>query len=120
MLRGLLVLLNMTGVPRLVFRLILDRRVPVRLKLIPAAAVAYLILPFDFVPDILPVLGRIDDLLVILISLALFLGMAPKDIVLEHSRNRRTVGSSQDRPSQPDKPVIEGKYHIVEDDEPKS
>ena len=120
MLRGLLVLLNMTGVPRLVFRLILDRRVPMRLKLIPAAAVAYLILPFDFVPDILPVLGRIDDLLIILISLALFLGMAPKDIVLEHSRNRRTVEPSQDRPSQPDKPVIEGEYHIVEDEEPKS
>ena len=120
MLRGLLVLLNMTGVPRLVFRLVLDGRVPIRLKLILAAAVAYLILPFDFVPDILPALGRIDDLLVLLISLALFLGMAPKDILLEHSRNRRTVGPSQDRPSRADKPVIDGKYHIVEDDETKS
>ena len=72
----------MTGVPRLVFRLLLDGRVPLRLKLILPAALAYLISPFDVLPDlIVPGLGHVDDLLVILAALGLFLGMAPREVV---------------------------------------
>ena len=44
MLRGLFYLLSMTGIPRLIFRLMLDRRVPLRLKLLLPAAIAYIIL----------------------------------------------------------------------------
>lgn len=114
MLRGLLLLLNMTGVPRLVMRLMVDRRVPLRLKLILPAALVYLISPLDLVPSILP---GIDDVLVIIISLVMFLGMAPRDVVLEHLRNGR---QPPDRPSdgpKSDGTVIEGKYRYVDDGE---
>ena len=113
MLRGLLTLLNMTGVPRLVFRLMLDRRVPLGLKLILPAAVIYLILPLDIVPDILPAFGRIDDVLVILIALVMFLGMAPKEVLSEHLRG----APANDVPRDSDGKVIEGEYHRVEDDD---
>ena len=111
--RGIILLLQMTGVPRLIFRLMLDRRGPARLKLILPTALVYLLSPIDVVPDILPVLGRLDDVLVLLISLVAFLGMAPRDVVASH------LGSvkAQERDSRPNKNVIEGKYHFVDDEE---
>ena len=114
MLRGVLALLNMTGVPRLVYRLMMDRRVPLRTKLILPAALAYLISPFDLIHDIVPILGRIDDVLVLILSLAFFLGTAPRDIVMEHVRGRRSGDSSSSDEKR--KPVIEGEYHVVDVD----
>ncbi len=115
MLRGLLLLIRMTGLPRLIFGLVLDRRVPLRLKLILVAAIAYIALPFDLVPDIVPVLGRIDDVLALLVSLALFLAMAPREVVTEHLRGGRNPAPEPE--SQPKKPIIDGEYHIVDDDQ---
>ncbi len=115
MLRGVLALLNMTGVPRLVYRLMMDRRVPLRVKLILPAALAYLISPFDVVHDIVPILGRIDDVLVLILSLAFFLGTAPRDIVMEHARGRRS-GDDASGSDEKRKPVIEGEYHVVDVD----
>ena len=114
--RGLLLLLNMTGVPRLVFRLVLDRRVPLWLKLVLPAALVYLAVPIDVLPDIIPVAGRIDDVLVIVGALVVFLGMAPRDVVMEHIRSARTgTGPEPDRKS--DENVIEGTYRLVDEDE---
>ena len=110
-------ILNMTGIPRLVFRLVLDPRVPLRTKLILPAAIAYLILPFDFFPDfIVPRLGHVDDVLVLLISVVLFLILAPKEVVYEHLRSGRPGGKKPgDDPADP--PVIEGSYKILDEDE---
>ncbi len=99
----------------MLFRLMLDRRVPVRLKLIPIAALAYLVLPHDIIPDIVPALGRIDDVAVILLSVLLFLGMAPKDVVSDNIRGRRGKGG-RDGP-EGDKPVVDGKYRVISDEE---
>ena len=115
MIRGLLMLLNFTGVPRLVTRLLLDRRMPLRLKLILPATLIYLVAPFDIVPDMFPVLGRIDDVLVILIALALFLGMAPRDLVMEHMRSIRPNSKPENPRTRPGQTVIDGSYRIVED-----
>ena len=117
MLRGVLYLLNMTGVPRLVFRLMMDRRVPLRVKLILPAALVYLISPFDAVHDIVPIFGRIDDVLVVIFSLVFFLGTAPREIVMEHIRGPRSgdTGSGSDKKKRGS--VIEGEYQVLDDDE---
>ena len=110
-------LLNMTGVPRLVFRLMLDRRGPIRTKLILPAAIVYLILPLDIIPDILPALGRIDDILVIAVSLAMFLSMAPKDVVLGHlGRPGNGLANRRDETQCRKSTIIEGSYRIEDDD----
>ena len=105
-------LLQVTGVPRLVTRLMMDRRVPLRHKLILPAALVYLILPIDIVPDIVPVLGRIDDVVVLLGSLVFFLGTAPKGLVSEHLGRGRAQGRSER-----DGNVIDGSYRIVDEDD---
>ena len=111
----------MAGLPRLVMGLMLDRRVPLRLKLLLPAAIVYLVSPIDLIPDlILPVLGRVDDVIVIAVALAVFLAMAPRDVVLEHVRRRKTgqaKDGSGDDSGRPRKPVIEGTYRIEDDEQ---
>jgi uncharacterized membrane protein YkvA (DUF1232 family) len=53
----------------LVSRLVRDRRVPRRRKLLLLALGAYLVLPFDVVPDFIPIAGQLDD--AILVALVL-------------------------------------------------
>jgi hypothetical protein len=56
-----------TKTPRIVLvsRLLRDERVPRRRKLLLVALVGYLALPFDLVPDFIPVAGQLDDVLVV-------------------------------------------------------
>ena len=56
--------------------LFFDKKVPWTYKIIPVASIVYLIFPFDFVNDYLPVLGQLDDLTVIGGSLAIFSKLA--------------------------------------------
>lgn len=64
------------------FRLLLsDRRVPRRVKLLPFLLVTYLVLPIDIIPDFIPVLGYLDDVAVILITLALVIRWTPQEVV---------------------------------------
>ena len=115
MVRLALMLLNMTGIPRLMFRLMLDRRVPLRTKLIPVVALIYLVSPFDIVHDMIPVLGRIDDLLAIVLGVLVFLVAAPEDVLMEHVRGGRSNSEGRDGPTDSDGAVIDGKYRYVEE-----
>jgi uncharacterized membrane protein YkvA (DUF1232 family) len=72
---------------RVAWRLFRDERVPLWTKAIPVLAVIYLISPLDFLPDIVPVLGQLDDLTVILLGLQLFERMAPEWVVREHQND---------------------------------
>lgn len=70
---------------RLYWRLLGDRRVSLIAKAILMAGIAYLIMPFDILPDwVPPVLGEIDDIAVIAIALKLFITLCPKHVVREH------------------------------------
>ena len=62
-------------------RLMADRRVPRRHKLALALLVAYLAMPFDLVPDFIPVAGQLDDVIVAALVLRL---LARRDLVTEH------------------------------------
>jgi uncharacterized membrane protein YkvA (DUF1232 family) len=72
---------------KLFSRLVKDSRVDLRPKLVLAGVLAYLILPTDLIPDFLPVLGQVDDLVVIFLGLKLFIRLCPKDVVQEHVRS---------------------------------
>jgi len=50
------------GTLRAAVRYLLDRRAPLAGKLVLLGAVAYIVLPIDLVPDVVPVVGWLDDL----------------------------------------------------------
>ena len=68
----------------LLARLARDPRVPRRRKLLLLALVAYLALPFDLVPDFIPVAGQLDDVLVVAFVLRRFLRSGGEPLVREH------------------------------------
>ena len=65
-------------------RLLRDSRVPRRHKLLLVGLLAYLALPFDLVPDFIPVAGQLDDVLVTALVLRAFLRGAGQEPVREH------------------------------------
>jgi uncharacterized membrane protein YkvA (DUF1232 family) len=76
---------------RLAVRLLREPAVPGLLKLVPAAAAAYLIWPLDVVPDLLPVVGQLDDLGILLAGMQAFIHLCP-DAVAAFHRAALTAG----------------------------
>ena len=69
---------------RLASRLVCEPRVPFLTKALPLLASLYLVSPADLVPDVFLLLGRLDDLSVIVVALALFLRLCPEEAVAFH------------------------------------
>lgn len=69
---------------RLTWRLIRDRRVPFYLKLIPFIGFLYVISPLDFIPDVLLILGQLDDIGLIIFGIHAFKRVVPEHILNEH------------------------------------
>jgi len=65
-------------------RLLRDPRVPRARKLALAAMVAYLVLPFDLVPDFIPVAGQLDDAVLLALVLRWVVRGAGAATVAEH------------------------------------
>ena len=65
-----------------VYRLVLkDPRTPRIAKVLLGAAVAYAISPIDLIPDFIPVLGHLDDLIVVPTLLFFAVKLIPKDVM---------------------------------------
>jgi uncharacterized membrane protein YkvA (DUF1232 family) len=69
---------------KLFARLVKDPRVALKPKLILAAAFLYLVIPFDLLPDFIPGIGQVDDLIVILLAAKTFLKLCPPDVLRAH------------------------------------
>jgi hypothetical protein len=68
---------------RLFLELIRDDRTPAGRKAMLAAALGYLVVGRDLVPDDLPVIGGLDDLVVVVLAVDLFLDGVPEDVLDE-------------------------------------
>ncbi len=68
----------------LLWRLARDRRVPLRVRAALVALVAYAVFPLDPIPDFLPVIGTLDDLLVAIVAVRWVLRTVDESIVREH------------------------------------
>jgi uncharacterized membrane protein YkvA (DUF1232 family) len=79
----LMFLPNMVG---LCVRLMVDARVPKTERALFAASVIYAIVPFDFLPDMIPFLGQIDDLFLIALTLLRLIDRTDDVVVREHWR----------------------------------
>jgi uncharacterized membrane protein YkvA (DUF1232 family) len=78
---AILVLPNML---KLIGRLLKDPRVPRRSKIALGMASAYVVSPIDLIPEVIPIVGWLDDLLIIAYALNRFIERAGPEIVEEH------------------------------------
>jgi uncharacterized membrane protein YkvA (DUF1232 family) len=79
---------------RLAWRLLRDARVPGWAKMIPLAGALYLLSPIDILPEALvPLLGEVDDVVILLLAVKLFIDLSPPGVVREHLRDLFNVSS---------------------------
>ncbi|TAJ35174.1 MAG: DUF1232 domain-containing protein [Nitrospirae bacterium] len=79
-----------------VYRLILkDHRTPRLAKVLLGLAVGYLLLPFDIIPDFIPIIGHLDDLIVVPVLVIIALKLVPHEVV-EDCRQRIQAGPERD------------------------
>jgi uncharacterized membrane protein YkvA (DUF1232 family) len=72
-----------------------DPRVPWHVKLLALGVAAYALSPIDLIPDFIPVLGYLDDALIVPLGILLVLRLIPKELMDEH---RAAAAAAADRP----------------------
>lgn len=71
-------------VVRLVRRLVVDKSVPIEVRIWLGVLLVYLISPIDLIPDFIPVLGYLDDALVVAVALRFATRRAGSDAIARH------------------------------------
>ena len=72
-----------------------DPRVPWYVKALAVAVAAYAFSPIDLIPDFIPVLGYLDDLVIVPLGILLVVRLLPRDILAEH---RAAAARAMERP----------------------
>jgi uncharacterized membrane protein YkvA (DUF1232 family) len=85
-------------------RVLADTRTPVSAKIFLGIAIGYLCMPFDLIPDFIPVLGYVDDAVIVPALVYLALRSIPHELVAEHraqaiSENMQPLCKQQERHS---------------------
>jgi uncharacterized membrane protein YkvA (DUF1232 family) len=68
-------------------QIIKDKRTPLPGKIFIALAVGYVLMPFDLIPDFIPVIGYLDDLVIVPLLVFIGLKFIPKELVEEIRNN---------------------------------
>lgn len=69
---------------RLLWGLLTDERVSTMDKVLVGAAIGYVIMPFDLIPDFIPVIGEVDDIYVIMLALDRLISHAGAEVLADH------------------------------------
>ena len=101
---------------RLTWRLMREPAVAIFAKALPLLAILYAISPLDFVPDLIPVLGQLDDLGVIVIAIEAFVYLCPPEAVAFH-RDAIAFGRTYTPMLRPEAPgrVIDAEFRRDDD-----
>lgn len=81
-----------------------DPRTPWPVRLLALVVAAYALSPIDLIPDFIPVLGYLDDLLLIPLGLALVVRLTPPEVLITAREQARTAS---------EKPVSRGMAAVI-------
>jgi uncharacterized membrane protein YkvA (DUF1232 family) len=106
---------------KLVWRLFTDKRVPTFTKIIPLLALAYVVSPYDIVGDRIPLLGQLDDVIVVGILFLLFIAASPNHVVADQTIGRKLRDLQKQQGHDPDLEgtngkTVEAEIRFVSDD----
>ena len=97
----------------LVWRLTFDRRVNIILRALVPLALVYLLWPFDLIRDNIPLIGRVDDVIILGLAVLFLVKLAPPHVVDEHLGRAAPSDRPEDKdPSQ----VVDGEARFIDDD----
>ena len=91
-------------------RMMLNSQIPFKYKLLPILAVLYVVSPFDFLPDFIPMIGWADDLIVLILAIFAFIGLTPKNTLGDASKEDQPHKNRSSK-------IFDGKYRVIKDDE---
>lgn len=69
-----------------------DPRVPCYVKILAGAVAAYALSPIDLIPDFIPVLGLLDDAIIIPLGVLLVIRLIPPEVMAEYRRQAAESG----------------------------
>ena len=69
---------------KLLGKLLVDNRVPLTEKALFAGAIFYVIMPLDFIPDVLPFIGQVDDVYLVALTLLRLINRTDETVVREN------------------------------------
>lgn len=104
---------------RIIWGLLRDPRTPLHLKGLLIAALAYLVMPIDLIPDAIPILGQADDLTVLMLVLDLFIANAPADVRREHAERAKSGTADLDRDLARLRSIMGRRYDQIHDNLPE-
>jgi uncharacterized membrane protein YkvA (DUF1232 family) len=61
-----------------------DDRTPLLAKILLGMAIGYLLMPFDLIPDFIPVIGQLDDIIIVPLLFYSAIKIIPENIIEEH------------------------------------
>ena len=97
----------------LVWRLTFDRRVNIVLRALVPLALVYVVFPFDLIRDTIPLIGRVDDIIILGLAVLFLIKLAPPHVVDEHLGRAAPSDRPEDKdPSQ----VVDGKARFIDED----
>lgn len=68
-----------------------DKRIPFLAKIFIGMVIGYALSPIDLIPDFIPIIGYLDDLIIVPLGIFLALKMIPKDILDEYKKKLEQI-----------------------------
>ena len=97
----------------LIWRLTVDRRVNIIIRSLVPLALVYFLWPFDLIKDNIPLIGRVDDVIILGMAILFLVKLAPPHVVDEHMGRAAPTDRPEDKdPSQ----VVDGKARFIDDE----
>ena len=75
------------------YRGMYDPRVPWYVKLLTILVLAYVISPVDIIPDFIPVLGLLDEVILVPVAIALIVRLMPAEVINEYQGEQQEIRS---------------------------